>query len=343
MKNYHHVLESFYNQPAAILPEKLEDIRAFLQEKAGLAARESPPAIAAGPSGGRYKITNGIGYMSLMGVIAQRMNLLMEVSGGTSTEIFGRDLDVLVNDRSVKTIVIIADSPGGSVFGVGELADKIYQARDQKKIIAVASSMAASAAYWLAAQASELVVTTGGQVGSIGVLAVHRDESKAEELAGVKTTLIHAGEYKTEGDPSQPLSSEGAAYLQRSVDAYYGMFVNAVARGRGVSAAKVRNDFGKGRMVMAAEAKQLNMVDRVATIDQVVNRLNPSSPGARAEIMHMLKAHQREDRLRDIAAQAAPPANAPSSSGRGTPEQAQRRAREVAAQVARDAAKDRND
>lgn len=288
MKPMKRVLHAFYNHPAAIQPEKLQDIQTFLERRVLGAPSQTLedddwPAPAAGPrESAGVRMAGRVALLPLMGVVAQRMNLLMAISGGTSTELFGRALDELVADKTVSAIVMVIDSPGGSVFGVEELARKILKARDEKRIVAIADSMAASAAYWLAAQAGELVVTPSGMVGSVGVVAVHRDESKKDELAGVKTTLIHAGQYKTEGNFSQPLSAEGADHIQRTVDEYYGMFVAALARGRGVSEAKVRSDFGQGRTFLAKEAVSRGMADRIGTLEQVLHRLNRTSPGQAA-------------------------------------------------------------
>lgn len=277
MKTYDHVCDAFYSTPWAILPAKLREMEAFLAAMlAGantteFAARVAPTVAMSGK----------VAILPLFGVISQRMNLITEASGGTSTEIFGASLDRLVADKSVRSIVLAVDSPGGSVFGVEELAKKVFQARNEKKIVAVADSMAASAAYWIASQAAEVVVTPGGQVGSIGVVTAHQDYSKAAETAGVKTTIIKAGKYKAEGDPSQPLDEDARADLQAKVDQYYGMFVGAVARGRGVTEHAVRSGFGEGRMVLAKDAVTAGMADRVATLAQVVHRLGGESGGER--------------------------------------------------------------
>src|SRR5690606_12609791 len=106
----------------------------------------------------------------------------------------------------VGTIVLDVDSPGGGVYGVAEFAEEIYKARGQKRIVAVANSMAASAAYWIATAADELVVTPGGEVGSIGVYMLHEDWSGAYEKAGIKPTVIKFGENKAEGIDVEPLS-----------------------------------------------------------------------------------------------------------------------------------------
>ena len=128
------------------------------------------------------------------------------------------------------------DSPGGLIDLVPETAALIRTVRETKPVIAVANTYAASAAYWLASQASDLVVTPSGEVGSIGVYMPHLDVSGWEEQQGVKTTLISAGKYKTERSPFEPLSDEAAAAMQDTVDKYYGMFTYGVAVGRGTSA-----------------------------------------------------------------------------------------------------------
>jgi ClpP class serine protease len=117
------------------------------------------------------------------------------------------------------------------------------------------------------------VVIPSGEVGSIGVFCAHEDISKAAEQAGVKVSLISAGKYKTEGNEFEPLSDDARADLQSKVDAFYGMFIKAVGRGRRASQENVRNGFGQGRMVLAADAVKEGMADRVATMDDTLARL----------------------------------------------------------------------
>ena len=234
-------------------------------------ARLDQAALSAGPQ--PRQSYGGVSVIGIRGVISHRANLMSQISGGTSVEKLTAQFRQAVGDASVKAIVFDVDSPGGSVAGVPELADEIYKARGQKKSIAVANGMAASAAYWLAASAGEMVVIPSGQVGSIGVFAAHEDISKALEAEGIKVSLISAGKYKTDGSPYEPLSDSARADLQSKVDAFYGMFVKSVARGRRVSQDDVRSGFGQGRMVLAAQAMKEGMADRVATMDDTLARL----------------------------------------------------------------------
>jgi len=240
-----------------------------------------------------------IAVLPLMGPITQRSGLFSAFFGGTSAEKFGRAFGDLIASPNVSAVVIEVDSPGGTVSGVPELADKIHKARDIKPVIAVANGWAASAAYWLASQASELVVTPSGEVGSIGVWSMHVDISEAMEKFGEKVTIISAGKYKVEANPYEPLSEEALAYEQSEVDRYYGMFVSAVARGRGKNVIEVRKGFGQGRMVGPAPSKVEGMVDRVATMEATIKRLGgrlAERDEARAE------AEARELELKELGA-----------------------------------------
>jgi len=121
------------------------------------------------------------------------------------------------------------------------------------------------------------VVTPSGEVGSIGVFAIHQDMSAALDQLGVKITLIAAGKYKTEGNPFEPLGEEAMEAVQGRINDYYDMFTRAVARGRGVRQADVISGFGEGRVVGAEQAVRLGMADRVAPIDEVINGLMADS------------------------------------------------------------------
>lgn len=280
---YETVIAAFHATPWAILPEKLDAIRLFLARKA--AGEEIPPeeiaeVLAARRDGAQAK-HGSVAVVPIYGVLAQRVGLMGQSSGGVSTEQIGAQIDQLAADPAVRTILLSIDSPGGSVYGVEELAAKIRALRDTKRIVAVANSVAASAAYWIAAQANEVVVTPGGQVGSIGVLAVHQDTTRAERKVGIKTTVVSAGKYKAELDPSLPLTEEGRAELQSKVDHYYRLFVAAVSKGRNVTEHRVEKDFGEGRMVTAKDAVSRGMADRVGTLEQTIDRYGGLAKDAR--------------------------------------------------------------
>lgn len=212
--------------------------------------------------------------------------------GGTGLDAFVAKLQAAVAAPDVRAVVLDVDSPGGSVFGVEEAAAAVMAARGRKPIIAVANHMAASAAYWVASAADELVVSPSAMVGSVGVITVHVDDSKLMESIGYQTTVIAAGRFK--GEMLGPLTDEAKAELQGQVDRYYEAFVRSVAKGRGVTAAKVRGDFGEGRVVGASAAVQAGMADRIGTLDSVLKKLGA---GGSASLV-------RADKLSSAAAQA---------------------------------------
>lgn len=281
------LLAQFASMPWALMPERYEACAAVLQrwasgEKASIevmdqvkenkVAREARRASSGGASGG------GIAVIPVYGVLTQRGNMMDDLSGpgSTSTQILSSMLSDAVNDESVSAILLDIDSPGGSVYGISELGDEIFQARSKKPVTALANSLAASAAFWLGCQATDFYVTPSGEVGSIGVILQHQDWSKSNEMNGVKVTYITAGKFKAEGNPNEPLSDDAKAYEQSRVDDYYGAFTKAVARGRGVSIGSVRDDMGQGRVLGADAAMAAKMVDGVMTFDQTIKQVRTS-------------------------------------------------------------------
>ncbi len=212
----------------------------------------------------------GIAVIPVVGTITQRAGMMTEWCGGTSTQQISAALAEALRDEAVGQILMEFDTPGGSVFGVAELGDEIHEAAKTKPVIGVANSLSASAGYWLMSQCSEAYVTPGGEVGSIGVWMAHEDWSKAMAESGVVTTVVSAGKFKVEGNPYEPLGEDARAFMQSRVDDYYGAFVRAVARGRGVGVQQVRDGMGQGRVLGAAEALAQGMVDGVAPVAEVV-------------------------------------------------------------------------
>ena len=284
--NLHRLIAAAYGNCWAIRPEKLVAIIELLALRAR-GDRLSPEEVAARigdrksapPSGG------GVAILPLYGLLGHRMSQIQDTSGpgGTSTEQFGQWLDGMLGDPAISAIVLDVDSPGGVVPGTPELAQKIYEARGTKPIVAIASSMAASAAYWIASAAEEMWVIPSGDVGNIGVYAIHEDLSEMEASEGIKTTIISAGKYKAEGSSHLPLSDEAHAAMQARADSFYDDFTKAVAVHRGVDQDQVVNGFGEGRIVRAREAKRMDMVDRVGTMEQLLTRLG-AGKGPRAKM-----------------------------------------------------------
>lgn len=280
---YPRLLAAFQAQPWAILPAKLEEMRAFLAFAAsgGKLTAEEVQA-ATGKSGGSSRAPGRIGLIQVFGSLCQRIGCL-EASGGTSYEEISQGLDAFAADPSIKTILLQIDSPGGSCYGLPELCDKIASIKTGgQSIVAIADPLAASAAYWLGCCADKFHCTPSGMVGSIGCLMVHEDISKYQGEVGLKTTLVSAGKYKTEATEYEPLGDEARARMQAVVDDYYAQFVRGVARARDVPASTVRDGFGQGRMLTATEAKREGMIDRLVSFQDLVDDLHHNAGGTSA-------------------------------------------------------------
>lgn len=274
-----------------IEPRRADEIVALLAVRAGgltggMAAQDRAPVAES-----RGKIA----VLRLQGVIMPRADMIDEMSGsgGAKLDRFRAAFRSAAADPEVAAIVLEVDSPGGQVTLVPETAAEIRAARREgRPIVAVANGMAASAAYWIASAADELVVTPSGLVGSIGVYLLHEDMSAQLAAEGIKPSFIFEGPRKIEGNPFEPLDDTARAALQREVAYYYDLFTRDVARARGVPLAVVRADpekgganFGGGRALPAKEAVSLGMADRVATLEEVVQGiLKPRRRRARASL-----------------------------------------------------------
>lgn len=296
-----YVLQAFVETPWAILPQKLaalEEIVARHVSGEKLDAEEVQSRIH-GATRPQDRQVGSVAVLPLFGTVFPRANMMTEISGATSAERFSQQFSELLQRPDVSAIVIDVNSPGGQIGGVDELASKIFNARGQKPIVAVANHLAASAAYWIGTAADQLIVTPSGDVGSIGVFSVHQDMSAALEKDGIKISMISAGKFKTEGNPYEPLSEEARAAIQARVDEAYTSFVNAVARNRGVKPALVRKGFGEGRVVGAQEAVALGMADGVGTLEETIQRmasmpLSPAGKQAFSPVNNPLEADSSE-------------------------------------------------
>jgi signal peptide peptidase SppA len=284
---YPNVVAFVRDTPWQILEHKLIEIREFIAIRASGGDIEDFE-ITEGPARRDSQMAGSVAIIPIHGVITPRADLMTEMSGGTSVDRLQASIQAAADDPKVSAIVLDVNSPGGSVQGLSEAAQTIRQARAKKPVVAVANHTAASAAYRLASQASEFVASPSSHVGSIGTIAAHEDISKLEEMAGIKTTMVTAGKYKGELSPFAPLSEEARAHLQETVDKHQQAFEQDVARGRGIAVDKVRSEFGQGRMLLARDARDAGMVDRIATMSDVIRGLQkqtetPASNGVTAE------------------------------------------------------------
>lgn len=190
--------------------------------------------------------------------------------GGTSTERFAEQVRSAGADTKIGAVVLNIMSPGGWVFGTHEAGDAVYEVRQSKPVIAVASPYSFSAAHWIACQASAYYATHSGEVGSVGVRGGHVDMSGFEDKIGMKTTLIASSPEKIAAHPYAPLSDDDRAEIQASIDESNAAFAAAIARGRGIKVGEVEAIHGSGRTFSATKAAAAGAIDGVMSLREVV-------------------------------------------------------------------------
>lgn len=165
-------------------------------------------------------------------------------------------------DEDVKYIIHDHNSFGGEAAGCFELSDEIYASRGTKPIIAVVDSNCYSASFALATACDKIIAIPSAGVGSVGVVSMHIDMSKALESYGYKITFIYSGDHKVDGNPYEALSAEVKADIQKSVDKSRAKFVAVVARNLGLDG-KIIYDT-QARTYRADDALKLGLIAKIA-------------------------------------------------------------------------------
>jgi signal peptide peptidase SppA len=268
-KKYHHVVKELH-RPWAILPNTFRTICDIVRARISGEIRDNGEVEAKATSRQRQVIEpyneGAIRVIPVQGIIAKRMNLFIEFSGGVSTEILQRDIGEALDDNSVVGILLDIDSPGGSVDGPFEISDFLFENRGKKPVVAFANGMMCSAAYLIGSASDYLITSQAAQNGSIGVVTVHEDWSKFDEELGVKRTILHSGEYKTVGHDAAPLSDRDREVIQEGLDYYYSMFVDAVARNREMGTESTLK-MADGRIFVGEQGLPVGLIDELGTYE----------------------------------------------------------------------------
>lgn len=222
-----------------------------------------------------YVLTEGgTAVIQVIGSLIHRGSFLDALSGMTSYRSLQRRIDHAAENPAVRGIVLEVDSPGGSVSGLFELADNILAVRDSKPIWTSVNEDSFSAAYAISAATDRILGPKTSQAGSIGVIALHVDQTEFNTKRGLKVTHITAGKHKADFSPHQPLSKDALARAQAMVDETYDIFVEHVANGRELSDQAVRDT--EAQVYSIREAIELGLADDVATLDDTVAELETS-------------------------------------------------------------------
>lgn len=265
--------------PWMITPEKLAELKAAFSAhmkdgkiKTKDLESRAPGTVEDFQGKWQYDILKSAAIIPIKGIISKDPTVFSFFFSGTSTKKVARLIEDALNNRDITAIVLDIDSPGGTVDGTQELANLIFSKRHRKPIVAWTDGMVASAAYYIASAADKIFISGDmPPIGSIGVVTSHIDYSKMDERHGIKETEIYAGKYKRIASYVEPLSQEGREYIQDRVDYIYSIFVNDVAKYRGVTVDTVLKNMADGQMFIGRQALDAGLVDGVSTFDQLLD------------------------------------------------------------------------
>lgn len=220
-----------------------------------------------------------VAIIPIEGPLFKKANLFVRISGATSYEIVRRDLQAALDNPAITSILLQVDSPGGEAWGADELAKAIFAARSQKRIVAYVGSQACSAGYWLASAAHEIVMSDLSIVGSIGAVISVNDTGERDAKSGVRR-LTFVSSQSPNKVPDLNTES-GKSQIQTFLDDTAQVFIEAVAKHRGVKVDTVLADFGQGGVTIASKAVALGMADRIGTFEGVIDDLNSRGTSGR--------------------------------------------------------------
>jgi len=223
-----------------------------------------------------FLVAGNTAIIRVHGTLVHRNGTLNTHSGMLGYDGVTHQLNAALDDGDIENILLSIDSPGGEVHGVFDLAERIFNARSEKPIIAFADDVAASAAYLLGAAAEKFYVSQTSITGSVGVVISHVEWSQAAEKAGIAHSYIFAGDHKVDGNPWEPLPVEVREKLQHTVDVTYDMFVSAVSRFRDVTEQLVRDT--QANVFIGSQGVENDLVDGMSTFDAILREQISTGP-----------------------------------------------------------------
>ena len=216
----------------------------------------------------------GVAVIEVSGSLVDRVSGMEAQSGLTSYEQLGNEILDAATDPQVRGILLRFDSYGGEANGAWDVASLIEEAARMKPVWASVDDWALSAGYLLASATDRIWVTRTGGVGSVGIIAMHLDQSGFDAANGLRYTTIFAGDRKNDFNPHEPLSTEARDVLVAEVNRLYGMFVDAVARRRGLSADDVRST--EAGILYGEDSVARGFADRVGTFRDALAAMTDS-------------------------------------------------------------------
>ena len=299
------MLAEFQKKVWLVEPRTLNALAVQLTEAASISLsladteRKEPAA--------ELQVIAGVAVIPIKGVLMNQVPWFFGIFGIDATA-YSQISDMIkeaLGDKSVESILLDVDSPGGEVGSVLETAEAIKNAAAQKPVRAQVGDLGASGAYWLMSQAREITASPNSGVGSIGVYTVYVDWSKAAEKDGARVHVIKSGDLKGMGVMGAEISDEQINAMQRYIDGIADNFIKSVANGRGKPVEEIKK-LATGQLWIAKDGKKLGLVDSVNRASPLSNNVNNKNLGAR--IMSEEKKDEQAVETRETKAEAAVPA-----------------------------------
>lgn len=222
-------------------------------------------------AGGAYRVTqNGTAIITIQGALLNRGMIVGENWGLATYEGLSFKITQAARDPKVKAIVLDFDSAGGEAAGAVELSALVRKINAIKPVFAHVGGLAASAAYAIASGARAIASLPSGMSGSIGVVLMHIDVSRALDEAGISPSLIFAGKRKVDANPFEPLPKGVRADLQTEVDKFHALFIDCVAAGRGARLSADAARATEARTFIGADAKRIGLVDEICSFAELL-------------------------------------------------------------------------
>lgn len=274
MTDLPYLASRLYGTPLLIARPKLEVILGVVARKmAGETLATPPPTTLDVSMSGDLQILEGIAVLPVLGTLVRRASYIGAASGLTSYHDIEAMAEQAFADPQVRAVLLEIDSSGGEAGGVFDLAQRLRQLAQTsgKPLWAIADEAALSAAYAIACAADRLWLTRTAEVGSIGVVAVHVDESVADAKAGLNYTFLHAGSHKVDGHPHAPLPAPVAADIQADIDQLHEQFISLVAGFRRLTVEAIRDT--EARVYRGEAALKAGLADQIGTRNEAVTAL----------------------------------------------------------------------
>lgn len=240
-------------------------------------------------------IGNGIAVVPIHGVMVKRSQVWcgwFDCGVRVGSDHWAEVISQLTERDDIDAIILDIDTGGGQVAGTEQFGDAVWKARQSGKLtIACCNEFCASAGLWVASQCEHIAIPATGSIGSLGVYTLHFDDTKWLENIGYEKTVVHRGSYKAIDE--RPIDAEGKADLQRFIDGKYSSFIDAVARGRGLSVEEVTQRWGDSRLFTGIESVSNGLADEIGTLQDVIDSLQT---GHRVRVsLDVLPADQDEE------------------------------------------------